>query len=790
MAAWDLEKVALDFHDRNCVDCNKRKPVSLPNISKLVDSRDRAKAEHLKQLEAAEKRRAEELSGRDQVRQKIRSQLSPIQATVVDQIAELDNDPTERRAEKLTETARVAPEHFTTEIQEHLSELLEVGGHSRTVGCLSALDLVSDDLAMICNAALKAMARYYATDLAAHLISKNIVSADSELVAGALPALIGLSNPRRYPAIGGATITRNREPLWAVYRAFPEEVAAGLKLLVEKPSANDVEEAARGIKRIGEIDSEFLFQFVRPLTAKLVRAKHLLKDLDGRDHEPISNIRGVIVSAFLVRANEVDELLQTFWNEADDQGRARTVDIYEGILRNLISENEPTTDAHRIAFHRIIWMTTSDIGPETLSELQMVFSGGLYGLQDLASEEIENLLGAAALLDDIINAPASELQDVRPAGLVELQRLNRNTVLNGIQDTLIEWACTAASTAGRGQVTELVEFYKNLPDDRESLKACVIGNLDHVCRGADSLNAILPELYAALVGNSQLLRAIAANTIGEIAGRHPNDLPDLVYEAFVPLLSDPYVLVHKAAARALRSFWLPDGIALQARQALTQLVLTYATKRSDDRFLMDCMDILIGRYMTLDELAGPRGTAIVGILGNAESGEVGRIIRFRGPRLRGAEGYVQLIVRLLEAKGVQRYHFDDIIFELEQLPLDLVRANISILEQAGISIIAHHRTSAPVLIEILSRAGAWDEAARIARAVYDSIDDTTQNKPRKLNAGLLKAATEYEAAIAAGDRSALVKIGECWNTAIREREADIEENKQRRDPLRGVLGEN
>jgi hypothetical protein len=41
-AGMDLETIALDFHDRNCVGCTKRIPVRLPNLSQLVGERDKA----------------------------------------------------------------------------------------------------------------------------------------------------------------------------------------------------------------------------------------------------------------------------------------------------------------------------------------------------------------------------------------------------------------------------------------------------------------------------------------------------------------------------------------------------------------------------------------------------------------------------------------------------------------------------------------------------------------------------------------------------------------------------
>jgi hypothetical protein len=44
MAAFDLADTALDFHDRNCVDCTHRKPVNMPNLTVLLKEREEQRA--------------------------------------------------------------------------------------------------------------------------------------------------------------------------------------------------------------------------------------------------------------------------------------------------------------------------------------------------------------------------------------------------------------------------------------------------------------------------------------------------------------------------------------------------------------------------------------------------------------------------------------------------------------------------------------------------------------------------------------------------------------------------
>lgn len=59
-----LKENALDFHDRNCFDCEHREPVGFPNLSFLVGERDRERQDRARRAEETKRRRDEELEAR------------------------------------------------------------------------------------------------------------------------------------------------------------------------------------------------------------------------------------------------------------------------------------------------------------------------------------------------------------------------------------------------------------------------------------------------------------------------------------------------------------------------------------------------------------------------------------------------------------------------------------------------------------------------------------------------------------------------------------------------------
>jgi hypothetical protein len=120
----DLTFLALDFHDRNCVGCPNRKPVGQPNLSILVQEREAARATESAYTARREAEAAAARGARDAVRQVLRCGLAPPLADVVDQIEELDHGA---NADRLIETARLAPEVFTPPLVEYAFTLLESG---------------------------------------------------------------------------------------------------------------------------------------------------------------------------------------------------------------------------------------------------------------------------------------------------------------------------------------------------------------------------------------------------------------------------------------------------------------------------------------------------------------------------------------------------------------------------------------------------------------------------------------------------------------------------------------
>ena len=95
-----------------------------------------------------------------------------------------------------------------------------------------------------------------------------------------------------------------------------------------------------------------------------------------------------------------------------------------------------------------------------------------------------------------------------------------------------------------------------------------------------------------------------------------------------------------------------------------------------------------------------------------------------------------------------------------------------------------------LFIELFTRVDAWNAAARLAQTAVAALPDDAWNKPRKLVADQIRVATEFEAALATGLTERVSLLAAEWKAIDGAIEKDWTDNAERRDPLRGLRGQN
>lgn len=796
MAAWDLADTAIDFYDRNCVDCKVRKPVGMPNISGLVAERDKKKrAREAEQARDAQET-ADRLARREQQRNGIRQSLTALQAATLDQISELDRTRSDEAAAGLVELCELAPETLAPAIVEHLFDMVATGEYWLVEPSLKALHKLAPDPKRLCNLALLVLRSHSARDTAAAIVEEHASEANSSLIEGALPSLIHLAHPMRSRfGIGDRPRKPVTGPLRRLFKVHPQAVKAALKNLLELTDPYEVRTAACGIAAVANIDKAEVRFLARELVAKSARAQYLLQGREDDVDDALDDIRAVITRAFLEFPDEIEALIAQYLDGAKDEGSAELYKIYDAVLRDL-AFNHPdkkppaVTNAHRLAFKRMVVLATNAKGHEVENAASSLFHGSPGDLTSLASEEIGLLLGSAAVLKtklDDLDANQPEKADQ----LFWLKQMNWRSYLNNLLHCFVRWSCVAAGKSGTSSVQEVLKFMCALPEQDDLLRGAIVGNFHCLMRSVDTLSQCLPDYYSALVGSSQLVRSNAAKALGEMMTQIQENMPALVFEAFVAFLTDPFVIVHKAAVRALERFTLPENLKTDVALGLWNLIACYARERSDDDFLMLCIDLSARRYVRREQLAGKLGDTLIAIMMRLRPWSVARGLRQSGYLFEANPNYPGLLLRLMGDDEAMSYQHEELFDQLRGIPAHLLydhRRELVELSQRTSRERSLHEVG--FILEMLTASGAWSEAADVSTATYDSIQDTVREKPRRLHAKLRKISCDLEYAVSLGKTDEVEKARSEWDNTVKEIEQDNEIHRLRRDPLRGLLDKN
>ena len=331
MSAFELADTALDFHDRNCVDCKFRKPMGFPNLTELLTEREkRQNAQRLEQ-ERQQGETANRLASREAARRNIRGSLDAISATTLDRIVELDRQE-EGAGQKLIETAKLAPETFTPEITDHLFELINSQEYGLVGPSLEAVSHLPVDSARLCNAALRALRSFAHGEMGGAIVEKNCANADPGLIADALPAIASLANPPSFDFGPGQRREPVMGPLKALYAHHKDAVRAGLRQMLESKRPYIARIAALGLSALISVDGTLTSFLVPDLIAKLARANRLLEGREDEVEDTLNDIRTVLVVDFKADPAKVDQLIKDFLLGAGDEGAAALYKIYDDVL--------------------------------------------------------------------------------------------------------------------------------------------------------------------------------------------------------------------------------------------------------------------------------------------------------------------------------------------------------------------------------------------------------------------------------------------------------------------------
>mgnify|MGYP001076970762 CR=1 FL=1 len=789
-AGWYLESCALDFHDRNCVHCDKRQAVRMPNLSILVGQRAR---EAIRQQEEADRAEAElqaALETRKKQREALRVGQNAAVRALLDDLDTLDATHADDAKTRVVETVRLAPEVLTPSLTDYFFELTA----SPEAGCqdvaLQALKCAKADPARLADAALRCLAKRTAVQTAAYIVMETPELADEQTMEAAAPALIRLARAPR-SEFGHGERVLHPDPLRAVFAVWPEAVCRAIQRLLDSRSSYAIRMGTAGLKVLSVQAPDLLNRFSRSLVTKLTRAHLLIDDSDAdRERRMVcSDLQRAVAAALRHAPSETDKLIATYFEGATAEGEARLVMAYGEIFRSSRTDEEALDgDVAATALKRFVAWSSTSKNSTVLTEITQTLRSYGEEIAQSVDDVLDIALGAAAVMDVRLEAFDAERSLSKPENFLEvLEVQNSRTALYYSREV---FAAIAAAAARRSPAAaeSYVDFLSKIDGGRDTLIAVLLEESSKLVATPEGLRLVLPELYTAMVGTSTLARASAAETLGRAGRMRSNDLPELVLEAFILLLEDQYVIVHKAAAKALESISLTGALEQRAGRALLTLLRVYGNKGVES-FLLNWMQLYFHRYTADDASRANLARWCLKVLMGVPVHMHLRDLTSLSKYLKGQPTFVDLVIRALEDPEVSDYGQEDVIRLLYSIPDAEVSKRSEDLSKLSVRR-ADRGLYVSAVVEVLTRVGAWDEAVEAIESSWEAIPDTVAMRCMKWSRRLHVVAVQFEAAVAAGNLSRQDALKAEWESLYQLLKEDEEVYAERRNPFPGVFRPN
>lgn len=799
MASMHMEQNALDFYDRNCFDCPLRQPVTLPNLlSEVVTRREQAVAEAQKVRDQELAREESALARRADARHARQTSSSPEARGVLELLDAFDRKPSTDSAAALIEALRAAPTGFTPTVWDLILAVVDAGGLKRSEGALElfppAERLDGDIRQKAVLAALRAIVRGEASDVAIDIVARwleplHATSSEvTELLAEAAPQFVYLAAPIEERFFHSARAAKPA-PLVAAWKAAPSKVEAVLRRILRTGAKNLRRAGALAIEALAAVEPSVYKSFVDDLIASFSG------DDDGYNEGEASQTTALILAKALeVETDLVDQALAVSVAQGTTAEKIGAMRAYAALLprRREVVPTVSHTPIQERAVQRLLGVGSNLAAPdELIEEVCSLFDRYTLplSLQRLA---IPAFLGVAALAIGQASVKQSNLvtnmvDDLQPPMLRQLDAENRRALLRSWADRALGIVFKVATSHPESLVREeaiaaLLDMLQNLPEEEDMLRSKLIERLGKLTVRADNVTRILPILYRAFMGRSVRVRGAAATAYEDLCKNlGAENVPPLVHQAFLVVLSDDYVLVHSEALYALGHIDIPDEYCARAAAIVTGIVRAYQSGKESD-ILSRALSVWLRLLDRLKVLTPERKAEAIRLIRRLPAYLADDFIG-RWGYLTDGSGYSELILWLLTDRQTLDGAREEALKELEGLGTREIRRLSAQVVDVGKALAQRKPGRARLVLQILSDAELRVEARNLAQHLVAVCGTTSEFYARRLRAMVDEAAIFLEESAAQGKGDEVLISVRRIRELQKDIDKDAQENRERRRPL-------
>lgn len=793
-----LERNALDFYDRNCIDCTERQPVGLPNLSELVGQRDARRAEAQCLRERKERAAREALELRRTQRERVFPSPTAAQASLVRLLDGLDTDGSAEAAEDFEAAVAAVTDESNDDFLEAIASVVAVGGMHRSVGGLRALEISSFPRSRLVRLALESLRGRERAAVVVELAARHMEYADSGDLRSAVKDLVWVCRRPHFPAPGEAN--GHTSALVSAHRFHPDMVESTIHeaLGQEAPAWRQAASSAATALLAENHDVD-----VESLCDSLLASFRLPDSPEGEG--PTYRVLARLLGRLVCRHSAIVlPLLRRHEDDDHEQVKAGVFRCYCSVLERhgvVFEEEDEEADAswgpdsvQSEVMSRVLAVTTGLPNDDRRREAVELLRSAEKSLGRFAdpSVYVVTMLGAAAQASshvETLSRPSRLIVDPRPANVQQMERHGDTSWLSSLAYELVRlvaWIATDhANMEARRKSGELyIETLKALPPMADRFRSQLVRHLGALYRRREWRNGVLPEIYSALAHPSVAVRAAAGEAYeGVCHAVSPEALPTLLHESFLVHLQDPYVAVHKRAVATLKHIKVAEAFADQAAGFVARLIEIYLNEpaeQRDDYFVADSLSVLVRLMRARGNERGLRH--VVRVAHRLRPEALYSLLRDTIWHLRNVRGIAALLLRVpYRATIWEDYQTEFLLRELARLPRAEIADAASRIIEVGVEAGRQRLHSVIRLMKILDANGESAAAREMLSTALAGAGTDRVNLRVRLTISLYLKALEIEQAVADGDTGRVEELAESLEAIERELAEDEELNRERRE---------
>ncbi len=781
MLTWLLEDAVYDFYQNNCKNCTERVPVGIPNIMDFVGPREKTAEERKIEREKQAREKKRKQNDRRKERVQLRFELSLEETFVLDLLDEIDQEDITSDDPRLEQLANLAPETFTRKVIEHLLPAVLNEYLPYAIPAAKALLRAPLKPEEKLSVAVYLVDNYEKSPRTIDILLSDADKLSEKDLTKILLRFVSMAlgpPPSALHFGGGKRINLDAAPIRTLFQKRSIDIHAIVDKLIHDKNPQKIRAAVEVILTTN--DNELLSKHTKTIIAKLIRRRILLQE-ERQDSNVLYYLQEAASKSFKRFPDETDKIIQSYLIGSDNTGIKEAHEIYRSVLKHKYREKVQIDTAQRIAFKRLLWAAIENPNDYD-NRASDFFRHSRDEFAQLAVEHFGDLIGAAATLGEkYVQVDAKPSLELPKDALTQMEKSNKRTSIDNLQSALIEWAAIGAkSNAGKG-IKGFLELYRKLPMYQTQMRGNMIIHISKLLTGVESLTLVLSDWYSALMDESTLVRASAVQAWENVPYDLVKNFPNLFFEAFSLLLTDPFVIVHKSAVRSLRRRSFPEEKRDLIRNRLLNLIVVYSNESKKDDFIVDCIDTYAFLCLSPEERKGKLGQLLSNTLLGLEGDALYRAVDRLHLGFQDVSGFIKVALKAIQDDYTRSISIDDCMSAILRAPQNELQNSIDDIQKAFLTLKPFKPedfTEALLYAAALTKAGKHATASSCFKELIASIPAEDRHERWRLEAELVATASGIEHAI--GEGKEFVELIKQWKNLL----SNLEKENEKRNKLR------